>query len=260
MNLCRQNSIADSFSRAAATYDEYACVQKKTARHLAELLPLEREIGSILETGCGTGFYSMLLSEAFPQAEIFSLDLSFNMAAMAAGRLKDIHNIHLMAADAEQIPFNPETTFDLITSNGALQWFSSLETALESLRKLLGPGGTLLVSFFGNRTLEELACAVRSEIREDARIAAEAFPAADEAYDIFRRVFSKVEFAQRTVARTYPNLPAMLRALKMTGVVPAGNAPILRTRGDMEKIEKNYLQKAGRVTASYQVIIVRAEK
>ena len=260
MNLSRQNSIADSFSRAAATYDEYACVQKKTARHLAELLPLGRKIRSILETGCGTGFYSMLLSEAFPQAEIFSLDLSFNMASTAACRLKGVRNVYLMNADAEQVPITPETTFDLITSNGALQWFSSLETALECFRKHLAPGGTLLVSFFGNRTLEELAYAVRSEIRKDARIAAEGFPSADDAYNIFSRIFSKVEVSQRTIARTYPGLPAMLRALKMTGVVPSGNVPLIRTRGDMKKIEESYLQKTGRVTASYQVIIIRAKK
>ncbi len=50
----------------------------------------------------------------------------------------------------------------------------------------------------------------------------------------------------------------MLHALKRTGVAPAGKSPLIRTRGDIQKIENCYLRDTGRVTASYHVIIVRA--
>lgn len=258
MTLFRLDSIADSFNRAASTYDQYAYVQKKTAGHLSEFLPGKQEVRRVLETGSGTGFYSKILSDTFPHAEIFSLDLSFNMNSVAAERLQDAQNVHFFTADAEKLPIASDETFDLITSNGVIQWFSSLSCSIESFKEHLKPGGMLLVSFFGNKTLEELASALRSEIRADARIAAETFPSVDASYKIFSSMFSKVEIMQRTIARTYPSITAMLRALKMTGVAPAGNVPLIRTRGDMKKIEETYMQDTGRVTATYHVIIIRA--
>ena len=50
----------------------------------------------------------------------------------------------------------------------------------------------------------------------------------------------------------------MLRSLKMTGVAPSGRTPVIRTREDMKKVEKRYLERRGRMTASYEVFIVKA--
>lgn len=253
-----KKQIADSFSKASSTYDNFAFVQKKIANHLSLLLPEHNCVKSILETGCGTGCYTAMLADAYPDASILSLDISHMMIQKAARRFICADNICFLTADAEHVPVSTRTMFDLITSNGVIQWFSDMEKTICRYRTMLNPGGVLLVSFFGNRTLGELADAIREVVDEHAVIPADLFPNIEMARTTFKEIFPFVEFQERIVSRTYSGLPAMLRALKMTGVAPTGRAPLLRTRGDMKKVEKKYLEKRGRVMASYEVFIVKA--
>lgn len=255
---CRKKQIADSFSKASSTYDDFAFVQKKIATHLSGMLPHGNHIKSILETGCGTGFYTAMLADAYAGTPVLSFDLSYMMTKKAAGKLLGADNVHFITADAEHIPVSTDTMFDLITSNGVLQWFSDMKKAVAQYRAMLNPCGTLLVSFFGSRTLCELADTIREAIDDNAAIPADFFPNTETVRATFQELFPCVEFQKRTISKTYPGLPAMLRTLKMTGVAPSGGTPVIRTRGDMKKVEKKYLERTGRVTASYEVFIVKA--
>ena len=258
MSNLSKKSIAESFSRAAETYDSFAHVQKKTANHLANLLPGAEGVGSILEAGCGTGFYTSILDSRFPKASIIALDIAEPMARTARLKLENPDKRYFLAADAEKLPLLPGTEFDLITSNGVFQWFSNIEKGVRRLAGYVKQDGIMLAAIFGNRTLNELATAIQTELEEDVSIPAQAFPDSGAIESVFASLFSQVEIKERTIARTYPDVPSMLRTLKMTGVAPKKTRPIIRTRGDMEKIGKNYTMQTGRVMASYHVIIVKA--
>ncbi len=258
MNSFSKQGIAESFSRAAATYDSFAHVQKRTASHLEELLPRHADISTILETGCGTGYYTSILSKAYPRASIFSLDVSFSMTLAARSRFESGRKNFFFTADAEHLPISKSTHFDIVTSNGVIQWFSDIMGSMRAFASYMHQDSTFIAAIFGRRTLEELAEAIHAEINPDAAIAAESFPDADTIAECVEGLFEQVEIRERTISRTYADVPSMLRALKMTGVTPSRSAPIIKTPGDIRRIEKSYNMRTGRVTASYHVILVKA--
>ena len=51
------DSLIDSFSKHAKTYDRYAQLQRSMAERLASLLP-DSLPSNVLEIGCGTGLFS----------------------------------------------------------------------------------------------------------------------------------------------------------------------------------------------------------
>ncbi len=258
MNHGKRHRIAESFTKAADTYEEFAWVQKQTAKKLTTLLLTDRDISLILEAGCGTGFYTGLLNSMYPNARIIALDIAPGMVQTASERFRTCKSIEFINADAEHLPLRPGRNFDLVTSNGVFQWFGQLERSLTCLKNLLGPGGIFAISLFGNRTLTELATAIRYGINEEVNIVAASFPDIGKIQEVTSRLFSNVEIEERSVVRTYPDLPAMLRALKMTGVVPAGTKPVIRTRGQIKSIEREYMASYGAITASYHAIFIRA--
>ncbi len=69
----------------------------------------------ILEIGCGTGVFSRILAEAFPQSQIMAIDLSPHYIKYAKAKSLDFKNIDYMVADAEHIPFR-DATFDAVVS------------------------------------------------------------------------------------------------------------------------------------------------
>ncbi len=258
MNHGKRHRIAESFTRAADTYENFAWVQKQTGRKLATLLPTDRDISLILEAGCGTGFYTGLLNHTYPGARIIALDIAHGMVQTASERFRTHKSIEFINADAEHLPLRPGQSFDLVTSNGVFQWFGQLEASLTCLKDILVPGGIFAISLFGNRTLTELATAIRYGINKKANIAAASFPDIKKIQEVTSRLFPDVEIEERSVVRTYPDLPAMLRALKMTGVVPAGTTPVIRTKGQIKRIEREYMASYGAIRASYHTIFIKA--
>src|SRR3990167_3889175 len=117
-----KKAVIRNFSRYARSYDKYADVQKRAA---SELLESIREEGfrEILEIGCGTGNYTLLLRERFKNASLKAIDISGKMIDVASEKLKD-KNIEFIVADAETVDIRGD--FDCITSNASFQWFSDL--------------------------------------------------------------------------------------------------------------------------------------
>ncbi len=71
----------------------------------------------ILDLGCGTGSTTLMLKQAFPQAEVIGLDLSPYMLVRAEHKSKTAGlNIQWRHGDAEQTGF-PDATFDLVTAS-----------------------------------------------------------------------------------------------------------------------------------------------
>lgn len=71
----------------------------------------------ILDLGCGTGSTTLMLKQAFPQAEVIGLDLSPYMLVRAEHKAQtDGLNIHWRHGDAEKTGF-PDASFDLVTAS-----------------------------------------------------------------------------------------------------------------------------------------------
>ncbi len=104
---------------------------------------LEREIGSrkdlrILDVGCGTGSN---LAEFSRLGVATGIDMSTD--ALAFCRRRGIESVALTAV--ERLPF-PDATFDVVTAMDMLEHTDDDLPALTELRRVLRPGGLLLVT------------------------------------------------------------------------------------------------------------------
>jgi SAM-dependent methyltransferase len=100
----------------------------------------------VLEAGCGVGAQTVTLAEHSPEARITSIDISESSLAKARARAEraGVTNVEFRQADVFELPFEPET-FDHVFVCFLLEHLSWPVTALERLRDLLRPGGTITV-------------------------------------------------------------------------------------------------------------------
>jgi len=99
----------------------------------------------VLDAGCGTGHYLMRLGQLGYQ--VIGLDAAPQMLARAEKKLRRAkQEAQLLIADLNALlPFEAET-FDCIVSINALFMVENQESALREFRRVLRPGGLLVLS------------------------------------------------------------------------------------------------------------------
>ena len=129
---------------AAVTYDpvtKYALPPNEIWNREAVIETIKGKPSKILDLGCGTGSTTLMLKQAFPDAEVIGLDLSPHMLVMAEYKAKqaglDIQWIHGLA---EATTF-ADGEFDLITASLLFH-----ETPPNIARAILKEGFRLLKS------------------------------------------------------------------------------------------------------------------
>lgn len=248
--------LIKNFSRCAHFYDKYADVQKNSALRLLGRIEKEN-FNNILELGCGTGNYTVLLRDKFRQSKLKALDISGKMLQVAQEKLAG-QNVEFIIADAETV--NLREGFDLITSNACFQWFKDLGNTLMKYKGLLGEGGTVLFSTFGALTFLELNKAL-SCIFKNANFAADNFITKNEINKILKRIFKRAEVEEVFLKETFFSLKELLKKIKYTGVRGEGfnnNTPF--TMKILNEIEEVYLNKFGQIKATYQIFLCRGIK
>lgn len=103
---------------------------------------------SVLEIGCGTGYTLNALHRALPRAELTGTELFEEGLVVSRGRWPDIR---LMQADARALPFGSE--FDLVGAFDVLEHIDDDATALSELRRVLKPGGGVIITVPQHRWL-----------------------------------------------------------------------------------------------------------
>lgn len=148
-----KDNIAQSFGKAASSYDKDAPVQKWTAKLLRDYVSgLDiKSNATCLEIGCGTGFLTKELITLLPEADWTVTDLSKDMLDACKTRIGSSATYQVM--DGE----NPEASgqYDLIVSSLAVQWFHDLEGGLLKLVNLLSPTGRLVFTTLGENTFSQ---------------------------------------------------------------------------------------------------------
>ena len=142
--------IQRAFSRAAATYDDAAHVQRQVVLDLLAKLPGNFSPGMILDIGCGTGFALRQMTERYPETRLVGIDFSENMLS----RVMPSEHLQKIVGNATFLPVTAACA-DLAFSSLTYQW-CSLETALSEARRVLRPAGTLAFSTLTGDTFQEL--------------------------------------------------------------------------------------------------------
>ncbi|WP_286267577.1 malonyl-ACP O-methyltransferase BioC [Thalassotalea atypica] len=162
-NTLNRIKIAKSFDSATDSYDVSARLQRFSGKHLLPLMPNRNDI-TVLDLGCGTGFFTELLASTFKR--VIGVDISSKMLQFTQENRDE--SIQLVAGDAYKMPF-ADNSIDCIYSNLVIQWCNPLEEALEEIFRVLKPGGLLIFSTLVDGTLFELKSSWR-QVDDDQHV------------------------------------------------------------------------------------------
>lgn len=102
---------------------------------------------TVLDVGCGTGQLAARLRRELPRTQIVGCDFSAGM--LAAARARD-RRADWVQGDAGRLPF-ADAAFDAVVSTEAFHWFPDPRRALAEFRRVLRPGGRLLLALVNPR-------------------------------------------------------------------------------------------------------------
>lgn len=100
--------------------------------------------GRILEVGSAQGVRTRLMAEKFPRIDVIGVDRSPELVAQARERHHELGNLQFVEADLYDLPF-PEGHFDFVYARLVFMHLADPQKALQSLRRVLKPGGRLLI-------------------------------------------------------------------------------------------------------------------
>jgi ubiquinone/menaquinone biosynthesis C-methylase UbiE len=156
--------------------DEALC---RMVAPFAEALSAAR---AVLEIGTGTGALIPRLLECAPGIRLVSIDLAHAMLAQARGRCPDTP---LIEADAHRLPFvsGKKSAFDVVVCHNSFPHFADKPRALREIRRVLRPGGQLLILHNNPR---ERVNAIHAQA--GGPIAHDLLPPGDDLYQLLVRV------------------------------------------------------------------------
>jgi SAM-dependent methyltransferase len=113
--------------------------------------------GRALEIGFGAGVYLRALTNHY--REVVATDLNHSQLEYVRSRTADLANLQVLIDDIT-ISSLPERSFDLVLCSEVLEHISDVDRAIAGIRKVIAPGGLLLLSTPQRHSLMEMACKV----------------------------------------------------------------------------------------------------
>ena len=209
VNFNKTAKIGKSFGAASNSYDMAARLQRYSGKNLMPWLPNRHDL-TVLDLGCGTGFFTDLLASYFQQ--VIGVDISTKMLTFAQkNRTK---NISWIESDAHNLPLQ-NNSIDLVYSNLMIQWCDPLETVINEVLRVLKPGGLFLLSTLTDGTLFELKSSWK-QIDVDKHVID--FKKVQELNNLLNSENSTLlEQKTKTITLPYENVLHLARELKALG-------------------------------------------
>lgn len=147
--------------------ERYASDPPAVIGTLLEAVRPEQPDGRICELGFGTGWLLEAMNSAFPDARLYGLDMSPGMTAHARETLGP--GVGLVRGDMEQLPVG-EHRFDVAVTCWTLYFMRDIDGALSEIKRMLRPGGRLVVAANAPDhmlELDELSLTARRAVLDD---------------------------------------------------------------------------------------------
>ena len=114
--------------------------------HAVLLAPLELQPGSrVLDYGCGPGFVTEGMAGIVGFAgRAYGVDLNARFVANASNRNSSSNNLSFRRVDGNRIPLD-DATVDRLLCKNVLEYVPDVQTTLAEFRRVLEPGGRLLL-------------------------------------------------------------------------------------------------------------------
>lgn len=116
--------------------------RRRAIRHLRATAPL-----NVLDVATGTADFAIMAARALPQARVTGIDLSEGMLRIGCGKVQEAgleKRITLAQGDCLTLPF-PDAAFDAATAAFGVRNFENLAAGLAELRRMLKPGGSVVI-------------------------------------------------------------------------------------------------------------------
>lgn len=160
----KQKKVAEVFHSVAAKYDLMNDLMSFGVHRLWKKYTIEmsgvRPGYRVLDIAGGTGDLSYdFARKVGPNGQVILADINDSMLKVGRDRLADrgiAGNLETVQANAEALPF-PDNHFDIITIAFGLRNVTHKELALADMRRVLKPGGRLLVLEFSKPRSELLS-------------------------------------------------------------------------------------------------------
>lgn len=252
--------IRQSFSAASGSYDGLAELQRHVALELSGKMARGRRWETIVDIGCGTGFFTRHAVSRCECVKLLAMDIALPML-QTARRNSFGKNLAYLCGDAEQLPLAAES-IDKIVSNLALQWCQALPAVFADFRRALKPGGQLAFSTFGPATLQELKAAWAVV---DDYTHVNTFYSLGQIEQFLKGAGFEVVLAESNLRQSYySSVMDLMKELKGIGAhnVTAGRNRQLTTRSQLQRMMEAYpLEEEGqRISASYEILYIAAVK
>lgn len=152
--LGKKQQVAEMFNSIAFRYDFLnrflsAGVdvgwRKKALKQLKDLQPT-----TLLDVATGTGDMALMAAKMLPLEQITGIDISNGMLEIGRQKVEKAglsHKIELLNGDSETINF-ANASFDAVTVAFGVRNFEDLEQGLAEIKRVLKPGGKLVVLEF----------------------------------------------------------------------------------------------------------------
>lgn len=151
------------WGKIAENFDELSdyVVGEAINKEISEKLSKEKNLGEVIELGCGTGYFTKVIAKNAEQ--IFAIDISEGMLEIAKRQLKDYKNISFHKADCKAITLL-DKKFDTVLMFNLLHVIKNPFQALEESYRILKPKGKLItidLTGYGMKKFEMLKLVFR---------------------------------------------------------------------------------------------------
>ena len=153
----KAGKVAEVFHSVAERYDMMNDLMSLGSHRLMKQFAIEMTAlkagDKVMDLAGGTGDLSLKLAKVVgAKGEVVLCDINYSMLNIGRDRMLDhgyVQGVSFLQADAENLPC-PENYFDAVTIAFGLRNVTRKERALESILRILKPGGRLVVLEFSH--------------------------------------------------------------------------------------------------------------